>query len=523
MDTRRGISLTLAVVAGGGMALFGLMPALTRDHKEVDAAGHANHLAHLAHLTHGEAAAPVRAREVRLSVREWAFTTRLGLVEKALPAIEPGRVTFLVRNTGRRVHLISLLRTGRAANALPLHHGVPVMTGLVRRVRVAPGGVARVTASLRDGAYVLTCSLRGHYQHGMFASVRVRQAGPVAGAPVAAAPAATLSTSLDLGTSGVMAFTRRSLSAPEGKITLSLLNTSPLPHAIALRGPGVDVKGSEAGQGGRSTVVATLGPGTYTFYCPVPGHEAAGMRGTLIVTRRDQPAPPQAADAAPVGTDPAAAATAPSATIVGVPAAAGGPTVLKLGTGGPMAFNATAMQAQAGEVTIEFTNSSTVDHGIGLQGPGVDLQGAVVGQGAISTVTGSLAPGTYTFYCIVGSHAQAGMSGTLTVVSAVSGPVAPGTATPAAPPGIQVRVLATGAFDQAHVTAPHGSVTIVMTNDSRFPRSIGIRDHGVEATGPVVGPGGTSTVTAILEPHTYRIVSAGPGIEEEARAVLAVT
>jgi hypothetical protein len=24
-------------------------------------------------------------------------------------------------------------------------------------------------------------------------------------------------------------------------------------------------------------------PGTYTFHCPVPGHEAAGMKGTLTV------------------------------------------------------------------------------------------------------------------------------------------------------------------------------------------------------------------------------------------------
>jgi uncharacterized cupredoxin-like copper-binding protein len=26
-----------------------------------------------------------------------------------------------------------------------------------------------------------------------------------------------------------------------------------------------------------------LKPGTYEFYCPVPGHEQAGMKGTLTV------------------------------------------------------------------------------------------------------------------------------------------------------------------------------------------------------------------------------------------------
>ena len=34
------------------------------------------------------------------------------------------------------------------------------------------------------------------------------------------------------------------------------------------------------GAGGDTIVLA---PGTYTFYCSVPGHEQAGMKGTLIV------------------------------------------------------------------------------------------------------------------------------------------------------------------------------------------------------------------------------------------------
>jgi uncharacterized cupredoxin-like copper-binding protein len=30
-------------------------------------------------------------------------------------------------------------------------------------------------------------------------------------------------------------------------------------------------------------VKATLKKGTYTYYCPFPGHKAAGMKGKLIV------------------------------------------------------------------------------------------------------------------------------------------------------------------------------------------------------------------------------------------------
>jgi uncharacterized cupredoxin-like copper-binding protein len=54
-------------------------------------------------------------------------------------------------------------------------------------------------------------------------------------------------------------------------------------HAIGVRGNGVDQKGAAVGQGSDSKITVTLKPGKYTFYCPVDGHEAAGMKGTLTV------------------------------------------------------------------------------------------------------------------------------------------------------------------------------------------------------------------------------------------------
>jgi len=78
-------------------------------------------------------------------------------------------------------------------------------------------------------------------------------------------------------------FDKSSLTAKAGKVTLEMANPSQVPHAVAIKGNGVDVDGKTVGNGETSTASTDLKPGTYTFYCPVPGHEAAGMKGTLTV------------------------------------------------------------------------------------------------------------------------------------------------------------------------------------------------------------------------------------------------
>lgn len=59
------------------------------------------------------------------------------------------------------------------------------------------------------------------------------------------------------------------------------------------------------------------------------------------------------------------------------------------------------------------------------------------------------------------------------------------------------------AYDRDRLEASAGRVTIEMANPSSIRHNVSIAGNGVEAEGAVVGPGGTSTVSANLDPGTY--------------------
>jgi mono/diheme cytochrome c family protein len=82
--------------------------------------------------------------------------------------------------------------------------------------------------------------------------------------------------------SGALAFLFGKATAKPGPVSIDMPNQSPIQHNIAITGP-VSAKGPVVGKGGDSAFQATLKPGTYTFLCDVPGHAAAGMKGTLTV------------------------------------------------------------------------------------------------------------------------------------------------------------------------------------------------------------------------------------------------
>ena len=82
--------------------------------------------------------------------------------------------------------------------------------------------------------------------------------------------------------------------------------------------------------------------------------------------------------------------------------------------GGALAFDQTELTAAAGEVTIEFMNESGLPHNVEVEGNGIEEVSETITEGSTS-LTLTLEPGEYEFYCAVPGHREGGMEGTLTV------------------------------------------------------------------------------------------------------------
>ena len=84
--------------------------------------------------------------------------------------------------------------------------------------------------------------------------------------------------------SGNLAFTSDSATAKAGEVTINFTNSSPVPHDVKIEdSSGEEIGGTETISEGSESAEVELKPGTYTFYCSVPGHRQAGMEGTLTV------------------------------------------------------------------------------------------------------------------------------------------------------------------------------------------------------------------------------------------------
>jgi len=112
--------------------------------------------------------------------------------------------------------------------------------------------------------------------------------------------------------------------------------------------------------------------------------------------------------------------SASASTSSSAPAASSGPSKGGLteaaDPSGALKFTKPALSAKAGKVSIQFTNMAPENHDMTI----ATSSGTVVGatptfMGGTKSVSVTLKPGKYVFYCNVPGHRQGGMQGTLTV------------------------------------------------------------------------------------------------------------
>jgi plastocyanin len=122
---------------------------------------------------------------------------------------------------------------------------------------------------------------------GQPASASGSSASPQSSAKAPASSGASGSSenlSLEANAEGQLKYNKTSLSAKAGKVSIAFTNMASLGHNVTVESAsGEKVGATPTFQGGSKTLSLNLKPGTYKFFCSVPGHRMAGMEGTLTV------------------------------------------------------------------------------------------------------------------------------------------------------------------------------------------------------------------------------------------------
>ncbi len=155
---------------------------------------------------------------------------------------------------------------GVAALVFPAALGLNSVVGLVAAI----AAVLRRAHPTADGTAALSVALTA-----TAAFVVVLGIGVVADA--ARAQRAPAGIALE---SWKAAFSTNAIETQSGQVTLRMTNRDLFWHTFTIDALGVDLR---VPVNGEQSVTFTAAPGTYTFYCAIPGHESIGMRGTLTV------------------------------------------------------------------------------------------------------------------------------------------------------------------------------------------------------------------------------------------------
>jgi plastocyanin len=82
---------------------------------------------------------------------------------------------------------------------------------------------------------------------------------------------------------------------------------------------------------------------------------------------------------------------------------------------GALKYTTDKLTANAGKNKVAFTNDSPVPHDVTIEKGSSEVGATKVVSNGNASATVNLKPGSYTFFCSVDGHEQAGMKGTLTV------------------------------------------------------------------------------------------------------------
>ena len=69
-----------------------------------------------------------------------------------------------------------------------------------------------------------------------------------------------------------------------GKYSFEVQNQGKVPHNLVVKGAGVDEATSDLAPGISESLTVELKPGSYEFYCSIPGHKQLGMDQKVTVT-----------------------------------------------------------------------------------------------------------------------------------------------------------------------------------------------------------------------------------------------
>jgi plastocyanin len=187
-----------------------------------------------------------------------------------------------------------------------------------------------------------------------------------------------------------LGFKEKELKTGPGKVRIQEVNTGATGHTLVIEGVTSGRKLSVPAHDAKDTAAFDLTPGTYTYFCDIPGHRQAGMEGKLIVD--------------------------PSLPIPGGGeggGGGGGGTPIKI-DGADLSFSPKAETAPPGKVTITLNNIGKIHHTLVVDGePNFKKLEADPGQAPSETFDAK--PGEYVLYCDVPGHRAAGMESKLKV------------------------------------------------------------------------------------------------------------